>query len=233
MDFLRSIQKCPPKGEGTIVDIGANNGVISIGALHSGELAKAVAIEPEPQNFSLLQRNVNQNRLEESVICLRYAVSQKKGDLPFELSDDNFGDHRVRTDPDRKHPVRELFHESKRRIITIPSDTLDNLLSSLPEPFTKTIALAWVDTQGYEGYVFRGAGNMLSKGIPVMAEIWPYGIDRAGMSREQFCGIAETYWPHYWRLRKGKFMEFPIRMLDALFEELGPGGKFENVVFIR
>ena len=36
MKFLRSIHKCPPKGEGAIVDVGANNGVISIGALHTG-----------------------------------------------------------------------------------------------------------------------------------------------------------------------------------------------------
>ena len=56
MTFLRSIGKCPPKGEGTIVDVGANNGVISIGMIYTGELEKAIAIEPEPGNLYYLNR---------------------------------------------------------------------------------------------------------------------------------------------------------------------------------
>lgn len=232
MKFLRSIQKCPPKGEGTIVDIGANNGVISIGALHTGELEKAIAIEPDPQNFSLLQRNVNQNGLKDRFICLPYAVSHQKGEILFELSETNFGDHRVRTTPDLINSAAELHHESERRVITVQSDQLDSLLSNLPETVTRTIALIWVDVQGYEGYVFMGAGNLLSKGIPVVTEIWPYGLRRAGMSQEQFCGIAKSVWTHYWVMRRGRFVRYPINMLDIFFDELGYDGNHENVIFI-
>jgi FkbM family methyltransferase len=233
MEFLRSIQKCPPKGEGTIVDIGANIGIVSIGALHNGELEKAIAIEPDPQNFSLLKRNVNQNGLRHRVICLPYAVSHQKGDILFELSDTNFGDHRVRTLRDLPNSDTELYHESERRAITIQSDKLDSLLSDLPESFTRTIALFWVDVQGYEGYVFMGAGNLLSRGIPVNCEIWPYGIKRAGMSQEQFCGISSSIWSHYCVLRRGRFVRYPINMFDTFFDELGDEGDYENVIFIQ
>jgi len=92
LKFLRSINKCPKKGEGTILDIGANYGIISIGAIHTGELLNAIAIEPEPQNFALLKRNVNQNGLTDKVLSLQYAVSDKKGDIKFELSGDNYFD---------------------------------------------------------------------------------------------------------------------------------------------
>lgn len=233
MAFLRSIQKCPPKGKGTIIDIGANNGVISIGMLHTGELEKAIAVEPEPRNFSLLEHNVKQNGLNSRVICLPYAVSHQKGKIVFELSDTNFGDHRVRTN---SHVVNsaELYHESGRRVITVDADQLDNLLTNVLESFTENIAVIWVDVQGYEGYVFMGAKNLLSKGIPVVSEIWPYGIRRAGMLQQQYCDIAKSFWANYWVWRRGgKFVRYPIHTLDIFFEELGYDGDFDNVIFTR
>jgi FkbM family methyltransferase len=232
MAFLRSIGKCPPKGKGTIVDVGANNGVISIGMLYTGELEKAIAIEPEPQNFALLQHNVNQNGLKDKVLCLPYAIASQKGEILLELSDTNFGDHRVRTNS----PVvdsTELFHESERRVITIQADQLDNLLAGLPESFVHDIAVIWVDVQGYEGYVFMGAKNLLSKGIPVVSEIWPYGMRRAGMTQEQFCDIARSIWTNYWVLRRGRFVRYPIATLDILFDELGYDGDHENIIFTK
>ena len=231
--FLRNIQRCPPKGEGTIVDIGANNGVITVGALHTGELEKAIAVEPDPQNFSLLQRNVDQNGLRDRVVCLPYAVSDKKGELLFELSDTNLGDHRVRTTSDLASLGPELDHESERRVIVIQSERLDTLLSTLPATMTHGISLMWVDVQGYEGHVFLGARDLLSRGIPVNAEIWPYGIRRVGMSQDQFCGITRSIWSYYCVMRRGKFVRYPIDMLDILFDELGYDyDSAENVIFI-
>jgi len=231
--FLRSIQRCPPKGEGTIVDIGANNGVITIGALHTGELERAIAVEPDPQNFSLLLRNVDQNGLRDRVVCLPYAVSDQKGELLFELSHTNLGDHRVRTTPDLANQGPELDHESERRVIVVKADRLDTLLSTLPATMTRGISVIWVDVQGYEGHVFMGARDLLSKGIPVNCEIWPYGIRRVGMSQEQFCGIARSLWSYYCVMRRGKFVRYPMDMLDILFDELGYDyDSAANVIFI-
>src|SRR5262245_53402866 len=52
--LLRSLGQCSSRGQGTIVDIGANNGVIAVGMLYTGQFARAIAVEPEPRNFSLL-----------------------------------------------------------------------------------------------------------------------------------------------------------------------------------
>lgn len=233
MRFLREIQKCPPKGEGTILDIGANNGVISIGALHTGEMGRAIAIEPDPQNFLLLQRNVDQNGLKDKVICLPFGASHQKGELLFELSETNFGDHRIHVSPNLINSAPELDHESKRRVITIQADQVDTLLAGLPETATRNISLVWIDVQGYEGFVFTGARKLFSTGVPVNCEIWPYGIKRAGMSRERFCGIAKSIWSHYCVMRRGRFVQYPIHMLDFLFDELGYDyDGFTNVLFI-
>lgn len=234
MAFLRNMQQCPPRGKGTIVDIGANNGVTSISMLHTGELETAIAIEPEPRNFSLLQRNVILNGLRERVICLPCAASHQKGEIPFELSDTNFGDHRVRTNSRCvSSDSAEKFHESRRRVISVQSDQLDSLLTNLPEPFTRNIALVWIDVQGYEGYVLMGARSLLSNAIPVVSEIWPYGIKRAGMTQEQFCAIASSIWAHYWVWRRRKFVRYPLDTLDIFFDELGYDGGYDNVMFTR
>ncbi len=232
MTFLRSIQKCPPKGKGTILDVGANIGITSVGMLHTGEMEKAIAIEPEPRNFSLLQRNVLLNGLTEKVVCLPFAASHEKGKVSFELSENNGGDHRVRMD---SHSIDsdsvELYHESARRFITVQSDTLENLLANLPQSFTQDIALFWIDVQGYEGYAFMGAKSVLSKRIPVVSEIWPYAIKRAGMTQEQFCNIAKSIWSDYWVWRRSKFVRYPIDTLYILFDELGCDEQQDNVIF--
>lgn len=231
LTFLRSMQKCPQKGIGTIVDIGANNGVISIGMLYTGEMERAIAIEPEPKNFSLLQHNVRQNGLLDRIVCIPKAVSNQAGDIQFELSNTNIADHRVRMDLHIHNP--ELYHESERHVITVKSDWLDNLLAALPGIYTQDIALIWIDVEGHEGYAFSGARDLLSKDIPVVCEIWPYAIRRAGMSQEDFVDIVKSIWSYYWVMRSGKFVRYPIHTLDILFDELGYDDVLNDVVSLR
>ena len=63
-------------------------------------------------------------------------------------------------------------------------------------------ALIWIDVQGYEGFVYRGAGGTLAGGLPTVSEVWPYGILRAGMTLEEFCNIVNGIWSDYWVYRR-------------------------------
>jgi len=228
--FLRGKHLCPPKGQGTVLDIGANNGVISVGMLATGEFERAIAVEPDPRNFALLQGNIEANDFGDRFTCLNYAVSDRRSELEFELSENNFGDHRVRSQrPAAKS--RELFNESQRRVIKVPADTIDNLLAELPGDRARQVSLVWVDVQGYEGYVFRGAADLLSTGVPVVSEIWPYGIERAGMSLETYCKIVGGIWSTYWTEQRGKLVQHPITELPAYAAKLGRKVKHENVIF--
>jgi FkbM family methyltransferase len=221
-----------PKGRGTILDIGANIGIISVGMIHNGLVEKAIAIEPEPDNFSLLKRNVRQNKLEDSFICLPYAVSDSSGVIQFELSNMNYGDHRVRVSSPSA-VSSELYEESSRRVIEVQSESLDNLLEGLPKSFTDEIVVVWIDVQGYEGYVFKGGKGWLSRGIPTVAEFWPYAIRRAGMSEREFCQIANEIWSSCWVVRGGEFVRYPISALSDMFNELGYGRNLCNIVFTK
>jgi FkbM family methyltransferase len=229
MQLLRRLSG-RPKGKGTLLDIGANNGVISIGMLVNGELDRAIAIEPEPVNFARLQENVSLNKLDDAVLRLNCALSDKKSTLTFELSDQNYGDHRVRTSS-APSEGREIFNESDRPVITVSAETLDDMVAELPARFTEDVAVVWIDVQGYEGYVFAGAREFLARGVPVVSEIWPYGITRAGMTLESFDALVTGIWPSFWIKRRGRFVRYPILAFRAFLDEVGLDGYYDNVIF--
>lgn len=228
--FLRRQDLCPPKGQGTVLDVGANCGVISIGMLATGEVERAIAIEPAPKNFAMLRENIAANGFDERFTCLNFAVADQRAELEFELCEKNFGDHRIRS----KHTPaesREHFQESERRVIKVQADSIDNLLAGLNADRAQEVSFVWIDVQGYEGYAFRGAAKLLSRGIPVVSEVWPYGIERAGMSLAAYCEIASSFWSNYWTERRGKFVRHSMDELPAYLAKLNRGVKHKNVIF--
>jgi FkbM family methyltransferase len=234
LDITTALQRAslfPTDGQGTLIDIGANIGPIAIAMLQLGLVEKAIVIEPDPGNFALLERNVRQNHLGDRVICLPYAVSCDAGTVEFELSPTNSGDHRVRMGI-AESEAQNQHGESGRKVIQVPSKPLDDLLDELPSDFTDNISLIWIDVQGHEGQAFLGAQQAIARGVPVVAEIWPYGIHRAGVQADEFCGLATELWTEAWMERHGRFEPLPVADLIKLFNVPDPKGRyFENVIF--
>ena len=220
-----------PKGKGSIIDIGANNGVISIGMLVTGQLERAVAIEPEPVNFKRLQQNVALNQLDEAVLLVNRALSNAKSSLTFELSESNYGDHRVRTTANSTGVARDIFKESDRSVMTVAADRLDDMIEELPPRFTDDVAVVWIDVQGYEGYVFEGARKLLASGVPVVSEVCPYFIARADMTADRFSALVAGIWPYFWMKRRDHFARYPIAAFRAFMDDVGMDGYHDNVIF--
>jgi FkbM family methyltransferase len=216
------------KGKGTLLDIGANNGVTSIGMIVTGELDTAIAIEPEPVNFGRLRENIALNALDDRILQIQSALSDRKGSVAFELSDNNYGDHRVRA---VRQDTQENYNESQRSVITVPADTLDDMIVGLPGRFTDDIAVMWIDVQGHEGHVFAGARRFLARGIPVVSEVWPYAIMRSGMTLDGFSALVTEIWKSFWIKRRGRFVRYPTLAFRAFLDELGTGREQENVIF--
>lgn len=160
------------KSSMTLIDIGANIGSIGIPAVSRGYVDKCIAFEPEPLNLKLLKINVILNGLEENFVVYPVALGDKAGEVRFELSDTNYGDHRV-----RMGEVEEgLYDEKNRKTISVPMKTLDEYY----DDFLHGDFLIWMDTQGFEGYVLNGAEKTTSLKIPIVLEFWPYGLRRSG-----------------------------------------------------
>jgi len=232
ISFLISKGKHNPNGRGNLMDIGGNNGITTISMLTANFFEKSAIIEPEPSNFELMCENLKLNNLTERVFSFQYAVSDKTGTLVFELSPDNMGDHRIRNNKNPEQ-IYENFKESQRKLINVPSLPLNEIIKQLPTEFVNGIELVWVDIQGYEGYLFRGAKKwFVESNVAVATEIWPYVIIRSGIVLEEFIEIVSGIWNSYYILRSGRFVRYPMHTFSCFLDELGINGS-ENIIFMN
>lgn len=230
LGFLKQRGFLPCRERITLYDVGANIGIISIGLLRAGLVDQAVVFEPEPENCRLLRTNIARNGLDGRMDCVAAAVSDRSGPMAMEIAEGNLGDHRVKMSGSRVEP---LMNEADRKILQVAAYSLDDFVrgGGGERRITEAPSLLWVDVQGHEGRVFSGGHSLLRGKVPVVAEIWPYGILRSGMSLEEFHDIVRGLWECFWVERKGNFVRYPVDFLSHFLQELVMTGGAENVIF--
>jgi len=213
IDYIRQEGFLSNRRRNTVLDVGANLGMIVISLLRAGYFERAIAIEPAPNSFRLLEHNLRQTDLHDRVYTYRCALSSAAGEVDLEISKDNSGDHRVRHTGDAG-----FFHEEKRRTLKVPAETLDHIFETHSELRREEVGLVWLDIQGHEGWFLHGARKVLKERIPVVAEIWPYAILRSGMSRIRFCEIVSELFTDFYVLPGRGRCKQPISELGGLFD---------------
>lgn len=201
-----------PRGK-TVLNVGANIGMTAIGLVRTAGFARAIAFEPAPESYRLLAHNIHQNRLNDRIRCFPFALSSLEGQMELELSGNNSGDHRIRHTSDPG-----FFHEEQRKAIKVQVKTLDKFLKEDFDLRNEKVDLVWVDIEGHEGHFFQGARGFLSRRIPVVSEFWPYGIERSGMSRHDFCQILEELFTDFYVLGGATLRKNPISEIEELFD---------------
>ncbi len=155
-----------------LIDIGANIGVICIPAVKRGLFERAVAIEPEPNNYSLLVANIHINGLADRIDPRNCALGDGSvKELEMGICEDNSGDHRIRS-----ATASGGDGLSSRKTISVPCLTLDETVGMIEPNST----LIWMDTQGFEGFVLAGATKLLRTNPPLVVEFWPHGWEQSG-----------------------------------------------------
>jgi FkbM family methyltransferase len=156
-------------GQGTYFDIGANIG-LTVVPIAATSHVKCFAFEPDPTNFQNLKINIAVNCNNENVRSFNLALFDRKTVLPFEISPNNLGDHRLRLGNSRG-----LLAEEKRKVIMVPCARLDDLCIPIQGPF-----LVKIDTQGAEPFVVAGGLVTLGKADIILMEWAPYYMQRMG-----------------------------------------------------
>jgi FkbM family methyltransferase len=171
--FLRNLLK-----PGMVfVDIGANIGYFTlVAARRVGPTGRVLAVEPEPYNFQLLQRNVGVNDLA-NVELANVALGDRQGSAALYCSPQNFGDHRLYDGA-----------SEQRRATEVQVRTLDGLVKARQLGAVDVIKM---DVQGYENRVIAGMASTLaaSPRALVLTEFWPYGIRQAGEDPQEFFAL--------------------------------------------
>jgi len=154
----------------TFIDIGAHVGLFALPAtLSVGSLGRVIAFEPHPENFAMLQVNIQNNPLPCEIEAVESAVSDCSEPVHLFMSTFNSGDH-------------QLFHKGGRNTIEVQCTTLDDYVKE----GTK-IDVIKIDVQGAEAAAFRGMQRVLKENqeIKVIWELSPAQLNDAGSSADE------------------------------------------------
>jgi FkbM family methyltransferase len=175
LELLRSAGAAIDTSRSVFLDIGANIGTASLAAVHQHGFSRAIACEPNPRSQQLMRMSLVRNGLEDRVIPVPEAISDRSGTAHL-LTDAE--------SPGRDRLSDEGAHEGT---VAVPMSTVDEVLARLGVA-PDEVGLMWIDTQGHEAEVLKGAASLLERRCPVVFEFWP-GALRA---RETFAALQEA-----------------------------------------
>jgi len=208
-----------------VLDVGANIGMIAIALIKHGWYHHAVAFEPEPANFRLLEHNVRQNGYDLAIDCRQLALSSQSGEFDLVINEGNSGGHFI------QNPMVEAGMKDPRRSVRIRSASCDDLLAGELSHFADRVGLVWMDIEGHESHFLEGASKTLARGIPVVSEFYPRAIERAGTSRQEYIDLVCQRFTHVCTYADDRFAEQPIAAIAGLFDQYERDGT--NVIFLR
>ena len=124
------------------VNVGANVGTTCLNAHHAG-FRDIVAFEPVAANFRLLTENLAQLAADSRIETHRLALGAETGERQIFLNPVSTGRHSL---------VRDFGHGAE----TVSVRTLDSAAPTRP-------AVLWIDAEGFEAEILRGAGRFLAE----------------------------------------------------------------------
>src|SRR5919112_6440647 len=157
------IERFTPKEGDVVIDIGAHIGRYTIiGAKRVGTNGKVVAIEANPSNFEMLNRNIKLNKLT-NIISLNNAVYSKETKIKLYLPGEELGHTTYNT-------VMSDRAKNEDKFVEVNANTLDYFLQ-----LKEITDVNWVkiDVEGAEFEVLKGANKILSdsKDIALLIEV--------------------------------------------------------------
>jgi len=133
------------KGGMNVIDVGAHMGMYTVLAAEKiGKNGKVIAIEPEPENYRQLLRNIKLNNFQ-NVIPKNIALTDHNGCEKLYISPDSYG--------------HSLFVKNNQLTpIEVPVRTLDKLLEELS---LNRVDVIKIDAEGAEIPILKGAEKTL------------------------------------------------------------------------
>jgi len=211
-----------------IVDIGANLGTSTI-PFAIGGACRVLAIEPVPEIFAALCRNVTDNGLEERVICIQAAISRSEsGRVRMILPSENSGGGEVARG-DREPSFAGQF--PVRGSIEVPATTLTALLdANRIDP--EEVALVWSDAQGCELEVIETGSPLWVAGVPLFAEFDPRILNELGAEEllAGACAHFAEFIPARTLIAKRSAKALPIAQLRAFYRGIAGDEKADALL---
>lgn len=203
----------------TFLDIGANIGYYTlIAARIVGPKGKVFAFEPDPTNFGLLKKNVEDNGYT-NVTLVNKAVSDRSQRLKLFLNETNRGDHRV--------------YDSKdgRKSIPIQAIALDGYFKKLD----KKVRLIKMDIQGAEAQALKGMKGLIraNRFLKLVTEFSPGSLKLCGSDPAKYLKTLQKLGFKLSEIsEKGKSVK-PIKPASLLKHPWGGTDDYTNLYCVK
>ncbi|OQY36538.1 MAG: hypothetical protein B6243_02910 [Anaerolineaceae bacterium 4572_5.2] len=209
------------------VDIGSNVGLYSALALHTlNSDGRIIALEPHPESFTLLSKNVEVNQKERGaadapqIDIFQMAASSQSGSRTLALNPENKADNRVSDAPEEWESI------------PIEAKSMDNLLA---EQEIEEVNFVKMDVQGYEHRIVAGFTETLrrSKRTIVLTEFWPQGMNASGGDAHTYLQDLSDLGFTLYELKERPLGHIePLEDWDALIKRLH-GRKYTNLIAVK
>jgi FkbM family methyltransferase len=211
----------------TFIDIGGNIGLYSALAIHTlNKNGKIVTLEPHPESFALLSKNIEVNKKERGetnapqIDLFQMAASAKSGKKELALNPDNKADNRLSEAPEEWESI------------PIEAKSMDELLE---EQQISEVNFVKMDVQGYEHRILNGFMETLrhSPKTIIMTEFWPQGINSTGgNARGYLQDLADLGFALYELKERPRGQIIPLEDWDTLINRLH-GRKYTNLIAVK
>jgi FkbM family methyltransferase len=150
--------------EGTILDIGANIGIMTVSLARRFPDAAVFAFEPIPNNITALEKVVNHFELK-NVQLFKTALGEESGELKMILPVVNNAKMQGLS-----HVIEDTSGNEKGIQFTVPVQKLDDM-DTLQQQ--KNITAIKIDVENFEYPVLKGGEMLLRKHMPLIyCELW-------------------------------------------------------------
>jgi FkbM family methyltransferase len=151
-----------------LLDIGANMGMYTVAMCSADTNLRVVCVEPNPQTYDLLVRNIHSNHLDDRVTAINKACWVEDTSLQLLSLPSNNSNASV----EQYASLNSWLSTPLAQKETVKSVTLREILSELDS----SVDILKVDTEGSEFEILKGAGNYLSVIKRIVVEYHSIGL---------------------------------------------------------
>lgn len=164
-DYEPAVAKAMFKhSKGVCIDVGANFGRHAVSLGRAKPELRVIAIEPEPDNYSALVKNIGLSRLR-NIMPVQAACTAKTGKVSFYTA----GRER-HAEATTSQKVADKWKDTKK--IVVQGISLDDFLKKQRISVSE-VSVIKIDVEGAETEVLKGAKNLLENGnARIIFEAW-------------------------------------------------------------
>jgi FkbM family methyltransferase len=198
------------EGKRAFLDIGANHGVFSLAFTHGRPDVKALAIDPSPLAFPILQHNIAANP-GCNIQALQVAAGEKQGQL------------RMRVNWHHLEVIADQSAEESEQIKVVPVRPMDDVC----EEMNFVPDLIKVDVEGFELQCLKGLRRTLERTrADFFLEIHPDFLEPLGESPADIVNYVQDlkygFWGMHGKPLDAKYVADSIHTMWVLCKPIGP-----------